>query len=197
MLLTSCIQISPSHSPCTIFIHTSPPHCLHLGFTIAITLTLTLTLTFTFTLILTSTFTLTFTLTLTSTFTLTFTLITLQMVIGVGWNWSFVSATSSLVKQTRPAERARAQAANDILVFTASGTVSVLSAVVFRSVGWRAMQIAAWAAGGAILLIVLISEGCARRALTAASAQTTAVATTEVILTLENREAEEQADART
>ena len=85
-----------------------------------------------------------------------------QSVIGVGWNWCFVAATSSLAKQTRPSERAKVQAANDVAVFSLSGVVGVLAGVAFRAFGWRAMQIATFIAGGLILLTVSVSEGLTR-----------------------------------
>ena len=50
-----------------------------------------------------------------------------------------------------------------IYFFTISGLLGILAAVVYRAVGWRAMQLAAFIAGGAILVVVSISEGLERR----------------------------------
>ena len=86
-----------------------------------------------------------------------------QAIVGVGWNWCFVAATSGLAKLTRPRERPKVQAANDVFIFTISGLLGILAAVVYRAVGWRAMQLAAFIAGGAILVVVSISEGLERR----------------------------------
>ena len=47
----------------------------------------------------------------------------LMALLGVGWNFMFVSATAMLSAAHDPAERVRAQAANDLIVF---GTVACL-----------------------------------------------------------------------
>ncbi|MBA4502058.1 MFS transporter [Marinobacterium marinum] len=61
--------------------------------------------------------------------------------LGVGWNWMFISATSFLTRAYRPAEKAKAQAANEFLVF-GMVTVSALAAGWLESsLGWASMNI--------------------------------------------------------
>ena len=85
-----------------------------------------------------------------------------QAAIGIGWNWCFVAATSGLTELTHAPERPKAQAANDIAVFTTTGVVGVAAAAVYQAVGWVAMQMSTFGVGGAILAIVLLSEGLER-----------------------------------
>ncbi|MBL8805944.1 MAG: MFS transporter [Rhodospirillales bacterium] len=61
-------------------------------------------------------------------------------VLGLGWNFLYVGATSLLTQTYAPAEKAKVQAANDFLVF---GTVSAAAAAagwLQNSVGWSAMN---------------------------------------------------------
>jgi hypothetical protein len=81
-----------------------------------------------------------------------------QCAIGLGWNLCFVAATATLAAQTRPLERARAQAVNDAAVFTTSGVLGLLAAPALADIGWRAMQVTAFVAGAAILLVTSVSE---------------------------------------
>ena len=81
-----------------------------------------------------------------------------QSLIGLGWNLCFVASTAGLSKQTRPTETARVQAANDMLIFTTSGTCMVLAAPSLAGVGWQSMQWVGYAVSGVIVLAVVLSE---------------------------------------
>jgi len=61
--------------------------------------------------------------------------------LGVGWNFLFIGATTLLTETYRPEEKARTQAVNDFLVFS-TVTVSVLSAGALQHhFGWRAVNL--------------------------------------------------------
>lgn len=61
--------------------------------------------------------------------------------LGVGWNFLFIGATTLLTTGYRPAEQAKVQAANDFLVFGLS-TLAVLSAgFVQHHFGWRMVNL--------------------------------------------------------
>ena len=54
---------------------------------------------------------------------------------GVGWNFLFVGATTLLTTTYRPAERGKAQAFNDFMVFGTTTTASLMASVVLELEG--------------------------------------------------------------
>jgi MFS family permease len=71
--------------------------------------------------------------------------------LGLGWNFCYVGGSTLLSDQLSPAERARTQGFNDLLVGLASALGSLASGVVFDAVGYGAM---AWV-GAAFALVPL------------------------------------------
>jgi MFS family permease len=59
---------------------------------------------------------------------------------GVGWNFLFVGATTLLTTTYRPAERGKAQAFNDFMVFGTTTTASLMASVVLELNGWAAIN---------------------------------------------------------
>jgi MFS family permease len=62
--------------------------------------------------------------------------------LGLGWNFMFVGATTLLGSAHAPAERVRAQAANDLLVFGTVACTAFLSGALHDRAGWNAMNLA-------------------------------------------------------
>jgi predicted MFS family arabinose efflux permease len=62
--------------------------------------------------------------------------------LGLGWNFMFVGATTLLGTAHAPEERVRAQAANDLLVFGTVACTAFLSGAVHARAGWDAMNLA-------------------------------------------------------
>jgi MFS family permease len=60
--------------------------------------------------------------------------------LGVGWNFTYVGATTLLTQVYRPAEKAKVQATNDFLVFGMMATGALTSGAFFNSVGWNALN---------------------------------------------------------
>jgi MFS family permease len=61
--------------------------------------------------------------------------------LGTGWNFMFIGATTLLTEVYTPVEKARTQALNDFLVFT-TVTLAVLSAGTLQhQLGWRAVNL--------------------------------------------------------
>lgn len=73
--------------------------------------------------------------------------------LGMGWNFCYVGGSALLSDRLQPEERARTQGLNDTLMGTASATGSLLSGVVFATVGYAAMG--ALAAVAALLPLLL------------------------------------------
>ena len=58
----------------------------------------------------------------------------------MGWNFLFVGATTLLTTTYRPAERGKAQAFNDFMVFGTTATASLMASVVLELKGWAALN---------------------------------------------------------
>jgi MFS family permease len=72
--------------------------------------------------------------------------------LGLGWNFGYVSGSSLLADALQGEERARVQGINDSLVFFAAGLGSLASGPLFASGGYTAVSIA-----GLALVLVLIA----------------------------------------
>jgi predicted MFS family arabinose efflux permease len=57
--------------------------------------------------------------------------------LGLGWNFMFIAATTLLTTTYRPHERIRAQTMNDFLVFGAQATASLLAGLALATIGWK------------------------------------------------------------
>jgi MFS family permease len=73
---------------------------------------------------------------------------------GVGWNFLFVGATTLLTTTYRPAERGKAQAFNDFMVFGTTATASLFASVVLEVEGWAVLNYLAFALVCVALLVI-------------------------------------------
>ena len=71
---------------------------------------------------------------------------------GVGWNFLFIGATTLVTTCYRPAERGKAQAFNDFMIFGITAVSSFLAGLLQERIGWIALN---WAS------LVLVMVGCA------------------------------------
>ena len=62
------------------------------------------------------------------------------IVLGVGWNLSFIGATAMVTDCPTPEERAMAQGANDFMVFGATAAVSFLAGAALNTGGWSLLN---------------------------------------------------------
>lgn len=87
------------------------------------------------------------------------------IVLGVGWNFLYVGGTTLLTRAYLPAERGRAQAANDLLIFVIGLGSSLSAGALLQSVGWQTMNLILlpWllAAAAAILWLGYVRTGAA------------------------------------
>lgn len=63
------------------------------------------------------------------------------LMLGVGWNFLFVGGTTMLTYTYSMAERFRAQAVNEFLVFGTSATASLLAGTVMYFFGWHTLML--------------------------------------------------------
>src|SRR5215471_5399865 len=73
---------------------------------------------------------------------------------GVGWNFLFVGATTLLTTTYRPAERGKAQAFNDFMVFGTTATASLMASVVLEVKGWAMLNYFAFALVCVAMLVI-------------------------------------------
>ena len=60
--------------------------------------------------------------------------------LGVGWNFLYIGATALLTETYRPAEKAKAQGANDMLIFLTMATSSFSSGMLLEANGWQTLN---------------------------------------------------------
>lgn len=70
------------------------------------------------------------------------------ILLGLGWNFGFIGATSMLTDAQRPEERARVQAANDFCVFGVVAMASFSSGKILNFAGWEMVNWALFPAVG-------------------------------------------------
>jgi MFS family permease len=63
------------------------------------------------------------------------------VLLGVGWNFMFVGATTLLAGTHRPEERAKAQGFNDFMVFSTTAITSFASGAMQTALGWQAVNV--------------------------------------------------------
>jgi MFS family permease len=59
------------------------------------------------------------------------------ILLGLGWNFGFIGATTMLTETYRPEERGKVQGLNDFLIFGSVAVASFASGSLFTSVGWE------------------------------------------------------------
>ncbi|WP_136247754.1 MFS transporter [Halomonas borealis] len=62
------------------------------------------------------------------------------VLLGLGWNFTFLPATGLLTEAHRPAEKARTQAANEFLVFSTVAVTALLAGPAVSLLGWATLN---------------------------------------------------------
>jgi MFS family permease len=62
------------------------------------------------------------------------------VLLGVGWNFLYIGATTLLTETYRPAEKAKAQGANDVFIFLTMATSSFSSGMLLEANGWQTLN---------------------------------------------------------
>ena len=57
------------------------------------------------------------------------------IMLGIGWNFTFIGGTTLLTRCYRPAEKAKAQGLNDLLLFSAVAVSATCSGILHQQVG--------------------------------------------------------------
>ena len=62
------------------------------------------------------------------------------MLLGLGWNFAFIGATTMVTHCHRPDERNKVQAFNDFLIFGSMAVSSFSSGQLLEHIGWAAIN---------------------------------------------------------
>ncbi|MGQ7261912.1 MFS transporter [Vreelandella sp. V005] len=63
------------------------------------------------------------------------------ILLGLGWNFTFLPATGLLTESYRPVDKARTQAANEFLVFGTAATTALLAGPLVSGLGWATLNL--------------------------------------------------------
>jgi MFS family permease len=62
------------------------------------------------------------------------------LLLGVGWNFLYIGGTTLITEVCAPAERARTQGANDLIIFIVMATSSFASGMLLETNGWQMLN---------------------------------------------------------
>ncbi|HET9652681.1 MAG TPA: MFS transporter [Usitatibacter sp.] len=84
---------------------------------------------------------------------------TALVLLGLGWNFTYIGGTTLLTEAYRPSERAKAQGANEMTIFSAQAISAFSSGVLVNAAGWNTLNYVALpliaTAGAAVLWLAL------------------------------------------
>jgi MFS family permease len=81
------------------------------------------------------------------------------LLLGIGWNFLFIGATTLLTETYTIAEKERAQALNDFMVFGTVTLTSFISGVAQHGLGWETVNLLVLP----FLVLILVANFCLRR----------------------------------
>jgi MFS family permease len=65
-----------------------------------------------------------------------------NILVGVGWNFTYIGGSTLLTSTYTPAERAKVQASHDFVVYASTATAAGLSGVLQAEAGWAVINLA-------------------------------------------------------
>jgi MFS family permease len=82
------------------------------------------------------------------------------VLLGIGWNFTYIGGSTLLTEAYRPAEKAKAQGANEIIIFAVQGLSALSSGVLVNTRGWMTLNYVA-------LPLVILAGACVAGLITA------------------------------
>ncbi|MDP2698010.1 MFS transporter [Thalassospira sp.] len=76
------------------------------------------------------------------------------VLLGIGWNFMFVGATSFLTENYRPAEQGKVQAINEFVVFGTVAVASLSAGTIYATGGWATLLLSALLPIGLVMMVV-------------------------------------------
>ncbi|MBP1850680.1 MFS family permease [Rhizobium halophytocola] len=85
------------------------------------------------------------------------------VLLGIGWNFGFIGATSIVASSYRPQEADKVQGFHDIILFGFVALSSFSSGKVFSAYGWSVMNLVIWPVVIVCLILILLQMQASRR----------------------------------
>jgi len=76
-----------------------------------------------------------------------------NVLVGIGWNFTYIGGSTLLTRTYRAAERAKVQASHDFVVFATTALAAGLAGVLHARIGWTYVNLAALP----MMLVVMLS----------------------------------------
>lgn len=92
---------------------------------------------------------------------------TALLLLGVGWNFAFIGATALLTQTYEPAERARVQGLNELLVFSGAALGALLAGYWNALLGWQLMNLVLVPVVATAMVVLWFSNRAEQRAVAA------------------------------
>jgi MFS family permease len=77
------------------------------------------------------------------------------VLLGFGWNFAFIGATTMVTECYRTPERSKVQAVNDFAIFFTVALASLASGRLLDQLGWNAVNLAVFPMAAVALLLLL------------------------------------------
>ena len=78
-----------------------------------------------------------------------------NMLVGLGWNFTYIGGTTLLTSTYRPEERAKVQGTHDFCVYAMTATAAALSGTLQAQAGWTVTNLAAFPLLSVVLFAVM------------------------------------------
>lgn len=75
-----------------------------------------------------------------------------NLLVGLGWNFTYVGGSALLTRTYAPAERAKVQASHDFVVYAMTATAAASAGFLQQKAGWTILNLAALPMMGAIMI---------------------------------------------
>lgn len=88
---------------------------------------------------------------------------TALILLGLGWNFAFIGATSIVASCYRPEEKGKAQGFHDFMLFSSVAFASLMSGAVYNAWGWEMLAMIVLPVTGLCLLLLAFQYVAGRR----------------------------------
>jgi cyanate permease len=85
------------------------------------------------------------------------------ILLGLGWNFAFIGATSIVASCYRPEEKGKAQGFHDFVLFSTVAFASLMSGAVYNAWGWEMLAMIVLPVAGICLLLLAAQRLATRR----------------------------------
>jgi MFS family permease len=89
---------------------------------------------------------------------------TALILLGLGWNFAFIGATSIVASCYRPEEKGKAQGFHDFVLFSTVAFASLMSGAVYNAWGWEMLAMIVLPVAGLCLILLAGQRLVSRRA---------------------------------